>query len=231
MNAALQVAIQSGGGRRFKTASASRNAALALLALIVIAVIAAIAVPAWMLYERYDSTARTMARQLKSYTGLNRERPQLMKAVEVLKARDPRKYYVKGATPALAGADLQDVVKSVVEANNGRVLSSQLLPHKDDNGVRLVNATMQMTANIQNLRQILHALETREPYVYLDNLTIRSQVPSGFKPQPGFEPDMFVQFDATGLAQIAPGEAKPTDAKGGNSNSGAGKDSKAGAKP
>lgn len=225
MNAALLSVVTAGAGARPRRgADKSRAKALGVLALLVLLVVAAIAAPAWFLYDRYDSTARQMARQLKSYTGLNRERPQLLKAVDALKARETRKYFVKGATPALAGADLQDVVKTIVESNNGRVLSSQLLPHKDDNGTRQVNATIQMTANIQNLRQIFYAIEGREPYLFVDNLTIRSQVPSGFKPQPGFEPDMFVQFDVAGLAPVSAAEQKPADAKAGGKAS-------AGAKP
>jgi hypothetical protein len=48
--------------------------------------------------------------------------------------------------------------------------------------------------------------------LFLDNLTVRAQVPSGFKPQPGFEPEMFVQFDVSGLVPITP-VAAPTETK------------------
>jgi len=200
---------------RLRSPAANRAAALGLLLLAVAAVIALLALPAWWLFDRYDSAASQLARQLRSYTSLNQLRPNLMKAVETLKSRDTKKFFVKGATAALAGADLQDVARAVIESNNGRILSSQLLPHKDENGVRQVNATIQMTANIQNLRQIVHAMEGREPYLFLDNLTVRAQVPSGFKPQAGFEPEMFVQFDVSALLPLAQTTttAAPLDAK------------------
>jgi len=211
---------QAGSLLPLRSPAANRAAALGLLLLAVAAVIALLALPAWWLFDRYDSAASQLARQLRSYTSLNQLRPNLMKAVETLKARDTRKFFVKGTTAALAGADLQDVAKAVIEANNGRILSSQLLPHKDDNGVRQVNATIQMTANIQNLRQIVYAMESREPYLFLDNLTVRSQVPSGFKPQAGFEPEMFIQFDVSALIPLvqttttaAPVDAKPASSK------------------
>ncbi len=209
---------QAGALLPLRTPAANRSAALGLLLVAVVAVMAILALPAWWLFDRYDSAASQMARQLRSYTSLNQLRPNLMKAVETLKTGDTRKFFVKGATAALAGADLQDVAKAVIEANNGRILSSQLLAHKDDNGVRQVNATIQMTANIQNLRQILHAMEGREPYLFLDNLTVRSQVPSGFKPQAGFEPEMFIQFDVAALIPLAPTTttAGPADAKPAN---------------
>ena len=215
---ATMPAPQAGSLFPLRTPAANRAAALGLLVVAVTAVIAMLALPAWWLFDRYDSAASQMARQLRSYTSLNQLRPNLMKAVEILKAGDTKKFFVKGATAALAGADLQDVAKAVIEANNGRILSSQLLPHKDDSGVRQVNATIQMTANIQNLREILHAMEGREPYLFLDNLTVRAQVPSGFKPQPGFEPEMFIQFDVSALIPLAqtPTTATSVDAKPAN---------------
>lgn len=219
MSAMLRTSL-AGSLLPLRTPAANRAAALGLLLVAVVAAIAILALPAWWLFDRYDSAASQMARQLRSYTSLNQLRPNLMKAVETLKTGDTRKFFVKGTTAALAGADLQDVAKAVIEANNGRILSSQLLPHKDDSGVRQVNATIQMTANIQNLRQILHAMEGREPYLFLDNLTVRSQVPSGFKPQAGFEPEMFIQFDVSALIPLtqtaatgAPVDAKPTSGK------------------
>ena len=184
----------------FKTPQSSRLAALTLLGIAALLLVAMVAIPAWWLYQREHTAEKRMVRQLESYTALNQLRPKLLQAAETLKAKDTKKYFLKGATPALMGADLQDVVKGIIEANNGRVLSSQLLPHKDDTGYRLINGNIQMTANIQNLRLVLHAMESREPYLSIENLIIRSQVPSGFKPQAGFEPDMFVQFDVSGIA-------------------------------
>lgn len=198
-----------------RTPAANRAAAIGLLIVAVLLAVALIALPTWWLFNRYDSDTALMARQLRSYTSLNQLRPSLVKSVDALKARDPGKFFVKGATAALAGAELQDIAKAAIEAGGGRILSSQLLAHKDENGLRQVNATIQMTANIQNLRLILHAMESREPFLFLDNLTVRAQVPSGFKPQAGFEPEMFVQFDVSALALLAP-TATPADSKPAN---------------
>ncbi len=196
----------------FKSPQSGRLAAIALLIFAVLLVVTAFAAPTWWFNQRYGQEQQRMVRQLDSYTALNALRPTLLRAAETLKAKDTRKVFLKGATPALMGADLQDVVKAIIEANNGRVLSSQLLPHKDDNGYRVINGNIQMTANIQNLRLVLYAIESREPYLFVENLIIRSQVPSGFKPQAGFEPDMFIQFDVSGLAPIAPVVADPAAA-------------------
>ena len=57
---------------------------------------------------------------------------------------------------------------------------------------------VQMTANIIALRSILHAIETNVPYLFVDTLSVRSQVPGNYKPVPGGEPAMFVQMDVSG---------------------------------
>jgi general secretion pathway protein M len=192
-----------------------RIAALALLALVVLLAIAAVAVPAWLLHRHYDTHLARMSRQLASYTALNQKRPALMQAVEFLKARDTRKLLLKGATPALASAELQDIANSIVESSGGRVLSRQALATKEDNGYRQVSATLQVSVNIQNLRRMLYAIEGREPYLYVDNLTIRAQTPSGFKPNPGAEPEMFVQLDVSGYAPLPEGARADAKAAGG----------------
>lgn len=199
-----------------KSPADHRRAALALLGLAVLLGVALIAVPAWLLHRSYDSQLQRMARQQSSYNALNLKRPALMKSVDYLKGRDTRKMFLKGTTPALASAELQDIAKSTIEAASGRVLSLQALASREDNGYRQVSAMVQMSVNIQTLRRVLYALETREPYLFVDNLTVRAQVPSGFRPSAGFEPEMFVQID---LSAFSP--PSETRAAGGDSKTGA----------
>ena len=95
------------------------------------------------------------------------------------------------------------MVRQVVEANSGRLNSASANPHKDDGAYRIATANFQLNINNANLRRMLHALETREPYLFNDNLVIRSQVPPGYRPPAGgTEPDLFVQMDVSGVAYV-----------------------------
>ena len=128
----------------------------------------------------------------------------MTRALESLNARDVRKYFLKGTTSALASAELQDQVRQVVEANGGRLITASANPHKDDGAYRIASANFQLNIGNANLRRMLHALETREPYLFNENLVIRSQVPFGYRPpQGGTEPDLFVQMDVFGIARVA----------------------------
>lgn len=180
-----------------------RILAVALLILIVAVVVAAIAVPVAMLNRHYDQNLARMTRQWKSQSTFNAMRPQVTRALEALRAKDVRKHFLKGTTSALASAELQDQVRQVVEANGGRLISASANPHKDDGAYRFANANFQLNISNINLRRMLHELEAREPYLFNDNLVIRSQVPFGYRPPAGVaEPELFVQMDVSAIAHI-----------------------------
>ena len=187
-----------------RSPQARRMLALAILVTVIVLPIMAIAALAWTGHRHYDDATFKMTRQLKSQSSANAARPQLLETVELLKGKDIKKYFLKGGTPALAGAELQEVVKAIAEQNSGRVLSVQSLPHKDADGYRQLSASVQMSVSVPNLRTILYTLESKEPYIFVDGLKITSQAGFGFKPAPGApEVEHFVQMDVTGIAPLA----------------------------
>ena len=189
-----------------------RVIAIALVALVGTLILAAIVVPVVLLHRHYDEHIARMSRQLRSQSALNAARPQLVRALEFIKAKDARKLFLRGTTSALASAELQDQAKQVIESTGGKVVLVQGIAPKDDGPYRTVGATFHLNVSSSNLRRMLHAVETREPYLFIDNLTIRALVPSGFRPQPGApEPDVFVQMDVMGISQVVD---NPTPAGG-----------------
>lgn len=180
-----------------------RILAVSIFALMVAAIVAAISVPVVLLHRHYDENLARMTRQWKSQSSFNAMRPDIARALEALRAKEIRKLYLKGTTSALASAELQDLVRQVVEGNGGRLISASANPPKDDGAYRIATANFQLNISNVNLRRMLHALETKEPYLFNDNLVIRSQVPFGYRPPAGAtEPDLFVQMDVSAIAQI-----------------------------
>jgi hypothetical protein len=180
-----------------------RTLAVALLLLIIAIVVAAIAVPVVWLNRHYDQNLAKMTRQWESQSAFNAMRPQVALALDMLRAKDIRKFFLKGSTSALASAELQDQVRQVVEGNGGRLVSANANPHRDDGAYRYATANFQLNISNTNLRRMLHALEIREPYLFNDNLVIRSQVPFGYRqPVGATEPDLFVQMDVSAVAHI-----------------------------
>ncbi len=179
-----------------------RKAALGLFAAVVVAAIALIAIPLWMAHRHYDEALDDIDGRLVRYERLAAARPALQQKLEAVRALGSRKYFLKASAPSLSAAEIQERARQFVESNGGRLISVQVAQPKDDGRFRQVTVTVQANANITATRKILHSLETGEPYLYVDSFTIRAQVPPGFKPAPGFEPEMFIQLDVSGFAIV-----------------------------
>lgn len=177
-----------------------RKAALVFLLAAVAIVAAAIAIPLWLAHRHYDSALEDLDARLTRYERLAASRPQLEQKLEAVRAMGGRRYFLKASAASLSAAEIQDRVRQFIDANGARLISVQVGPPRDDGRFRQVTVTVQLNANTPALRRILYALEAAEPSIFVDSLTVRAQVPPGFKAQPGFEPDMFIQFDISGYA-------------------------------
>jgi general secretion pathway protein M len=178
----------------------SRRLAVALLILAIVAVVAAIGVPVWLLHRYYDRAIAENADKLDRYRRVASTRAQITKQHEALRSKDMRRFFLRSGAPAFSAAEAQDAVKGLIESSGGRIITMQAPSTKEEGRYRQVTANVQMTANILALRRLLHSVETNTPYLFIDNIVVRSQVPGNFKPAPGQEPEMFVQFDVTGYA-------------------------------
>jgi general secretion pathway protein M len=183
----------------------SRAAAIALLLLTVVIVLGAFIIPVYLLHRHYDFYLDKYSDELARYQRIAATRAALEAKLAAVKAREPRKEFLKNAGPALAASEVQDVAKNLIEGNGGRLMAVQILPHKDDGRFRQVAVNVQMSASVPALRKILHALEGAQPHLFVDSLTVRSNVAYGYRPVPGPEPEiLFVQMDVSGFAVAGP---------------------------
>lgn len=178
----------------------SKAAALTLLVLVVTLVIGVVAFPIWYLNHRYDVTIEDSTARLERYSRIAGMRDGLQKKSVEVAALAQTNHYLKSASPALAAAELQELAKSRIESNGGKINSIQILPHKDDGAYRQVSVTLQLAAPQSALKGLLYALESAKPYLFIDNFTVRS--PMGFVVRAATtpEPDLFVQFDLISYA-------------------------------
>lgn len=176
----------------------SRQFAVGILVALVVLVGAAIAIPVWLLNRHYDQALAENQDKLVRYRRIAATRPDLARELEAMRARDARKFYLRGGGTALSAAEAQETVRGLVESSGGRLITMQAPASKDEGRYRQVTVNVQLTANIVALRKILGAIESSTPYLFVDNVMVRTQVPANFKPAPGAEPEMFVQFDVSG---------------------------------
>lgn len=182
------------------TPKQSRAAALALLALVLAVAALAVATPLWLLNRRYDVAIEEATTRLERYSKIAGMREGLQKKFAEVRALGTTRHYLKSAAPALAAAELQELVKSILDANGGKLNSIQILPHKDEGLYRQVAVTLQLTAPLSALKAVLYRLESTRPYLFIDNFSVRA--PMAFAPRavPATETELTIQFDLTGYA-------------------------------
>lgn len=180
----------------------SKAAALALLVLVLALVAGIVAVPLWWLNQRYDSALEDASSRLERYSKIVGMREDLQKKSADMQALAAARHFLKGTSPALAAAELQELAKTSIESNGGKINSVQILAHKDDGSYRQISVTLQLAAPQGALKGLLYALESARPYLFIDNLSIRAPMVFVVRNTntPSSEPDLLIQFDLTAYA-------------------------------
>jgi len=182
------------------TPKQSKAAALALLAVALVMALGIVAAPLWMLHRHYDSAIEDASTRLQRYARIAGMREGLQKNLVKIKARGTAGHFLKSTSPALAASEIQELAKNIAEANGGKLNSMQILPHKDDGQYRQIPITLQMTATLTAVKKMLFALESSQPYLFLDNFSVRSPMAFTARNASATEPELVIQFDLTGYA-------------------------------
>ncbi len=151
-----------------------RGLAVGLALLLLVIVAALTVVPVWRMGTEYDARIAEVQRQLQRFAVQAAQQERLRADLRRLQASGAGvRYYLKGTTAALAAADLQRVVKRIVTANKGNLTSTQVVP-TDDGEVQRVVLRVRMRGDINAVQRAFHALETGQPYLFLDNVKVRT---------------------------------------------------------
>jgi hypothetical protein len=193
-------------------ASQRRALAIGLLVVAVAAALAVVVVPLVLLHRHYDAAIAGTSGRLRVYQRVAAQAPELRVALDAMQQRDGRRFFLRNTATNLAGAELQELVKAAIEGNGGRITTSQNNSPRDDGRFRLIGVNVQFFATTPALQKILLAIESNQPYMIVDNLTVRPlNAFRGFKPAAGQEPEVNVLLEvgAGGYAEPAKPAAGP----------------------
>ncbi len=140
---------------------------------------------------------------IERYQRIAKARQPLEKQLATLRRRGPSTGgYLEGASDTLAAAKLQNRVKGVVATSSGEIKSSQILPPSDDANHHAINIRVQLSADIASLQAILHALESENAFLFLDNVDVRRQrARRRRKNKPADDGRLTVRFDVSGYVR------------------------------
>ncbi len=182
-----------------------RLLAVALLVVAVVLVLSALLVPLLLLHKHYDDSIAEFTDRVERYRRVAAQAPEYRKALDAIRDKDGRRFFLKNTAPNLAGAELQEQVRAAIESNGGRITTSQNQGPKDEGRFRQITVTVQFFASTPALQKILYAIEAQPPYLSVENMTLRPlNAFRGFKPVTGQEPEINVQLDVAGFAFAEP---------------------------
>lgn len=185
------------------TPKQSRVLAIALLVALLCLIVLAVAGPLLLLHRHYDQALENLSDRLTRYSRVVAMRPGIESQLKIAQAKLASRFYLKNSIPSLAAAEIQDIAKIVIEQHGGKLTSMQVLPHKDENGFRQVTLNVQLSGNFQSLHEIIYDLENTQPYLFLDNVSIRS--PQNYSSRNTADTELYAQFDLIGFAVLKGG--------------------------
>jgi general secretion pathway protein M len=150
--------------------------ALAIMVLVVAIMMMLTVVPLWAVNRHYHDTIDALDSRLKTLQyaaaagdGLRSQHEQLKRSLA------NNRHYLKSASEALAAADLQGIIKRIAGASSMEVLSTQILPTSEVSDFTRIALRVRMRGKLDNLLKVFYKLETGLPYLFLDNVSVRSQ--------------------------------------------------------
>lgn len=157
----------------------SRTLALTLLGVALLGAQRLIIAPVLSAYRDGEARIEQAKELLQRYEALGQQRSLLTdRLAEQQERAASAAGYLQGPSDALAAAQLQDRVKSVVETAGGQLRSTQILPAEQleaELGVRRTRLRVHFVVTIEGLEETLYELETGQPYLIIDDVTVRQE--------------------------------------------------------
>ena len=152
-----------------------RLLALAIMVVGLGAVFSATALPFLLANRHYQDTIEGMESRLQ----------QLQRAAAIADTLKPQyeqlerwqktdAHYLKSNSAALAAAELQRLLKRIATTKNAQVVSTQILTTRQEEGFDRISLKVRMRGQLEHIVQAFYALETGDPFIFLDYVSIRA---------------------------------------------------------
>ncbi|MEJ2692153.1 MAG: type II secretion system protein GspM [Candidatus Thiodiazotropha sp.] len=154
----------------------SRLLALLLFNLTLLSAVAAIVLPAFLMNRHFDERIKAMQDQLEVYQRVARHSAQYQAKYQRLqRVRRQDRRYLQSDTESLATAELQRIVKQMIAGNQGEILSTQVMQATEEQGFTRISIRVRMKSRLQEMVKIFYAMESRKPYLFVEDVIIRSR--------------------------------------------------------
>jgi len=131
---------------------------------------ALIAVPLALMFRSQAEDRDEALAQLQAYRVEEARRPALQARLSALQeGAKSVPGLLTAASAALAQAQLQSDMKTLIDSNGGSLLSAQLLPPTTVKGFDSVSIQYDVTIPLSHFSGLVYAVETHVPYYFIDS--------------------------------------------------------------
>jgi general secretion pathway protein M len=157
-----------------------RSGALSILVGACLALWSFVVNPIGALFAEYNDSIDNSHQLLSRYSELARQRPIFEAALDDLVENEHyRDLVLAGSSVDLMGATLQKQMAEVISRHGGQVRSTQLLADEVEGNFQKIRIRVNMTGDMDSLFNVLHAIESARPLLFLDNVYIKGSQISG----------------------------------------------------
>ena len=180
-----------------KTQHATSALCLSVLALALVYLI--LIMPAIALRATLDTRIEAAQLQHDKLSRAVAQIPQWQNGLaELRKAPADDAAFLSGGSQALAAAELQKYLESLIEAQRGNLRTTRVMAPKNDSALPVIALQVQVGLGTESLQRILHAIESGRPILLLDNVLIRAREASGKRASTA-SGNLELQLTATGF--------------------------------
>jgi general secretion pathway protein M len=154
-----------------------RQLAIGILVSVIIAVLMITAGPIWVANASRQARLDDAHERLQRYEQISaRDRELLPQYRNLLQKQRSVGNHLRSETSAVAGAELQRLVKTITGANQAQILSTQLLPVSEEEGFLRVTLKVRLRGTLPAILQSLYDIETGEVYMFVDDVALRDNM-------------------------------------------------------
>lgn len=158
------------------TPKQSQGLAIGLLILAILAAYLSVVRPYRQAYVGYQEQLASLQERLARYRALAASREAVLEQLKQLgDSPQLKEYFFSEPTTALASADLQQHVKQAIVSSGGRLVSTQVLEIRSQEGAVPVTVKVSMRGPIEAVQQLFHTLEASQRLLFVDSVTLRQQ--------------------------------------------------------
>jgi len=154
-----------------------RQLAVGLLVIVIIALLSVTALPIWAANSSREARLADGLERLQRYEQIAARDEELLPQYEALiRKQKSAGNHLRSDTPAVAGAELQRLVKTITSGNSTQIVSTQVLPIGEELGFVRVALKVRLRGTLPAILKSFYDIETNDVHMFLDNVSLRDNM-------------------------------------------------------